>query len=98
MESLSVRTEPRAQIAELRPPKLTPEPLQTDVCNLTSDLVLFVFRRLNDRTRPTNHVMQRSPRRDHRVDSIFLVDFEIYQYRPLVFTGRLDRRHDFGTL
>ena len=45
---------------------------------------LLIFRRLDNRARPSNHIVQRRAGRDHRIDSIFLLNFKIDQHRPII--------------
>src|SRR6266851_3904651 len=76
----------------------TPGLFSTCTTNVFSISFSSVSRRLDDRTWPANHFVQRRARRDHRIDRIFLLHLEVDQDWPHVIVRHFDRRHDLGAL
>src|SRR5713101_2430856 len=59
----------------------TPGLFSTYTTNIFSILTLFVRRGFDDRAGPPDHVVQRRPRCDHRINCIFLLNLEVDQHR-----------------
>src|SRR6266536_528568 len=76
----------------------TPGLFSTYTTYVFSMFFSFVGSGLNDLTRAANHLVQCRPGRDHRIDGIFLFNFEIDQRRTIVLARRLHGGHDLGTL
>src|SRR6266853_4118687 len=76
----------------------TPGLFSTCTTNVFSISFSSVRRRLDDRTWPANHFVQRRARRDHRIDRIFLLHLEVDQDRSLVLERHFNCGYHLGAL
>ena len=61
-------------------------------------MALSAFRRLHDRIRPSNHVVQIGAGRHHRIDRVFLLDPEVQKDRAAILPRGFHRRDDGGSV
>src|SRR5579862_5181689 len=76
----------------------TPGLFSTYTTYVFSIFSLLVGRGLDNLAGTPDHLVQRCPRRHHRIDSIFLFDAEIDEHRPVMLPSRLHRGHHLRTL
>src|SRR5580704_2444887 len=69
----------------------TPGLFSTYTTNMFSMFTLFVGRSFNDGTGSPDHIVQRSSGRDHRINGVLLLDFEIEQDRAVMLPSRPHR-------